>query len=190
MCAPNPRVAVLLVNRWCVAFTFMVLCTLTLTPMKGFANSIVKFSISGTFNNGYSFTPGSSLTIDTTTGFATDAFIHIQCLACGLADVGNSWVGMAAFTINTPALFTLQGSPNATALLYFYGNPSFVDFSGGPLAMVDFICSGCITGGSTISSSTVLTSLSVPVPAPEPPTLLLLATGLAIALGTKFWLLR
>ena len=170
---PIGRVPLLIVPLGSVALTLSA-------TSQARADTIVTFSVSGIFDNGYSFIPGSTVTIDTTTGIASGAAIHIQCLPCGLADIGNSWGYPAVFPDDTPTLFTIEGTPNATAILHFYGNPTFIDFAGGLLSTVDLTCSGCITAGSTVSSNTVLTSSLPPsVPTPEPPPVLLLATSVA-----------
>ncbi|HEX3342471.1 MAG TPA: hypothetical protein VHT68_25230 [Pseudolabrys sp.] len=160
-----------------VAFAFLAL---TLAPRPATAD-VVTYSVSGSFGNGATFLPGSTLTIDTTAGTVSNSDL--------LVSAGNNPSPPNTFTdANLLQNGSSQrpfewGLADTTDLEMFNGPMEFQGFSplGGTVGLVTYFGPWGFSNGS---SNTVLTL--TPVATPLPAALPLFATGLG-ALGLLGW---
>jgi hypothetical protein len=139
------------------------------------ADNIATFDITGTFGSPFfSFVPGSTITIDTTTGLELASNIQIT----NLSDTFPSLANLNNSTTNYAFLGTFFDQ------ISFSNTPSFIGFNGGPVTTAElavFIGAPDPHLDQFLSSNTVLTAVTT---TPEPSSFLLLATG-ALALTRK-----
>ena len=155
-----------------VALLFMAVAPLAL------ADTV--FSVTGNFANGASFQAGSTITIDTTLGLATDSNLSISPGSNpSPANVFTTADMIQNGSFMTPFVWVLG---DGTELDFFMPSPpDFQGYSGGTISLVTYFSpSWGFSGGSF---DTVLT----PVTTPEPAAISLLSTGLLGLMGLAFW---
>ena len=122
---------------------------------------VITFNVTGTFGNGAVFSPGSTLTIDTTLGTATGSNLLISA---GSNSPANTFTGVPNTdngSFMTPFIWDLA---DGTDLMIYPVGASFQGFTGGAVCCV-FYSNPPVWGYSNGSFDTVLTPTQVPEPA-------------------------
>ncbi len=158
----------------------MALVGLLLVATAPIASADTVFSVTGTFANGAAFEPGSTITIDTALGIATDSSLSISAGSNpSPANLFTQTDIVQNGSFMTPFVWILA---DGTELDFFMPAPDFQGFTGGTISLVTYFKLP-VWGFSGGSTDTVLT----PVTTPEPAALSLLGTGLLGLMGLAFW---
>ena len=148
-------------NPWVV---LAILCLFFVAAPGASADTV--FDVTGTFSNSTTVNPGSTFTIDTTTGLVTNAGVSLS--------TGDSFAGPPTVTCTLPSCFAWFSSPTFLVL----DNPSsgsFVGFTGGTADL--------FYGPASVPLFSANVTLAPLAGVPEPSSLLLLATGLVGVAG-------
>jgi hypothetical protein len=167
-------------SRLCTWLMVIGLAGLLVTSVAPIASADTVFSVTGTFANGAAFEPGSTITIDTVLGIATDSSLSIS--AGSNPSPANLFMQTDIVqngSFMTPFVWILA---DGTELDFFMPAPDFQGFTGGTISLVTYFKLP-VWGFSGGSTDTVLT----PVATPEPGAISLLGTGLLGLMGLVFW---
>ena len=152
--------------------TLVAFAGLLIAPKPALAD-VTTFSVTGTFGNGASFAPGSTITIDTVLGTAVDSNLLITT---GSNSPANTFTGVPNTddgSFKTPFIWDLS---DGTDLMMYEGSVVGYQGFGGGLICCVFYSNPPVWGFSNGSFNTVL--------APEPSEITLLAIGSLAAMAS------
>jgi hypothetical protein len=161
-------------TKFRLAGVFLLLVIGLVATPHAQADTIITFSITGTFANGAVFNAGSAVTINVTTGILTGSTLNISAGSGSPANTFTFADMVSSGGFGTPFEWTL--ADGTTVFFFMPVPPDFIGFAGGTIGLVTYTGPFGFSGGST---NTVLT----PVAAPEPGAIPLLGIGLLGLMG-------
>ena len=168
--------------KWLLAVAAMGLVGLV-APKSASADTI--FTISGTFGaSGFGFDSSSWLSIDTTTGLATDAAIAIDGPSAFQETFTGAPTCAGCIDLSNDYQWTLNGSLGDTLTIANLAG-TFINYPGGTTLSAVFGTG--LSGGGYYTIATLTDPPGIPTSTPEPSSLLESGIGLLAIVATGFF---